>query len=471
MNTDAIDASDGAPQKRVPPHDLDAEAAVLSAVLLDRDALDRVIDSLTPEHFYAERHRRIYGAILDLDAKGIAIDLVTLKAALADADRLQQIGGAAYLGQLIDSTPSVLHVEDHARRVIELHRKRRMIEVCQRIAAEGFGETGPADAWLQEAEQRVYAAASAGTSDETASEVHEIVSATWQDIEHRRDGEAVPGVPTGFASVDRILGGWTRGEVHVLAARPGNGKTAFALQAGAKVATAGTGVVFFSCEMRRRQLGERLIAQASGADLRDLARGNLDSARWSKVAAAVDRLSQIPMVIDDRPGQTLASIRSGIRRHAAKLRRHRQDLGLGLVIVDYLQLLRGERRKGDTRENEVSELSRGLKLIAGEYDVPLLLLSQLNREIERREDKRPKLSDLRDSGAIEQDAYAVLFLYREDVYRPDPRQHDGLAELIVAKHRNGPTGTLGFRFTERSTRFDETDDEITEWRHRAAGDR
>ncbi|MEB2312127.1 MAG: replicative DNA helicase [Sorangiineae bacterium] len=464
---------------RVPPHDLDAEGAVLSAILLDPGSFDTVQHVLEPEHFYSDANRWIFEAVLAL-AQGPhrVVDVVAVAGWLRDRERLQQIGGTPYLAQLADATPAVANVEVHAKTIREKYRLRQLIATCQRFAAEGYGDCGPVQDFIDQAEQSVFELA---RTDETTTLVtlraavegaFEIISAA------ALHGGGVSGIPSGFTQLDEKCSGLHPGDLYVVAGRPGMGKTAFVLNLAVNVAKSravalaanadpyeeapveepGDGVVFFSLEMPRAQLASRLLASEARVDVSRLRSGRLGPEDWNKLTEAAGRLSQMPLWLDDTPAITLLDVRARLRRLQAEIARGAPSATptkrIGVVAIDYLQLMQG-RRDAQSREQEISELSRGLKQLAKEMGVAVVALSQLNRSVETRntKDKRPQLSDLRESGAIEQDADTILFIYRDEYYFKDSEQK-GRAEVIIAKQRNGPTGRIQTRYTSEYTRFD-----------------
>jgi replicative DNA helicase len=464
---------------RVPPNELDAEAAVLSAVLLDADAFDRVQEVLAPEHFYADANRRIYEAVLDLkSAAGQPVDIVSVATWLRDRNRLAQVGGTPYLAQLADATPAVAHVENHARLIREKWRLRQLISTCQRFAAEGYAGCEDVQAFIDSAEQSIFDIARVPSTSSIVSAKDAIHKAFDILTETARRGGGVTGIETGFRELDRMCSGLHRGDLYIVAGRPGMGKTAFVLNLCVNVASPrpvepradgdqyfeapaeqpGEGVLFCSLEMPREQLAARLLASEARVDMSGIRSGRPQREDWPKLTEAAARLSRLPLWIDDTPALTLLDLRAKIRRLQAEIARgdsHVPAKSLGLVAIDYLQLMQGRRDAG-SREQEISELSRGLKALAKEMGVPVLALSQLNRAVETRttKDKRPQLSDLRESGAIEQDADAIFFIYRDFYYFKENAEKRGVAEIIVAKQRNGPTGTFETRYTEAYVRFD-----------------
>jgi len=464
---------------RVPPNELDAEAAVLSAVLLDADAFDRVQEVLAPEHFYADANRRIFEAVLELkESAGQPVDIVSVAAWLRDRNRLAQVGGTPYLAQLADATPAVAHVEHHAKLIREKWRLRQLIATCQKVVAEGYSGCEDVQAFIDSAEQAVFDIGRVASSTSVISAKDAIHRAFDILTETARRGGGVTGIETGFRELDRLCSGIHRGDLYIVAARPGMGKTAFVLNLAVNVASPkgvrsegegesyfeaapeepGYGVLFCSLEMPREQLAARLLASEARVDMSGIRSGRPQREDWPKLTEAAARLSRLPLWIDDTPALTLLDLRAKIRRLQAEIARgdsHVPAKGLGLVAVDYLQLMQG-RRDAHSREQEISELSRGLKQLAKEMQVPVVALSQLNRAVETRttKDKRPQLSDLRESGAIEQDADTIVFIYRDFYYFKDNQERRGIAEIIVAKQRNGPTGTFETRYTDTYTRFD-----------------
>ncbi len=467
---------------RVPPHDLDAEAAVLSAILIERDALDKVLETLQPEHFYSEANRRIYEAAVELSSKGTPVDIVSVAGALRDRERLSQVGGSAYLAQLVDSVPSVAHVETYARMVKEKWRVRQLIATCQKVAAEGYGNVGEVQAFIDGAEQAVYEIARMPEAS-SVQRIEPIIRSVFEQItELARRGERITGVPTGFERLDGKTAGLHDGELTIVAARPGMGKTSFVLNVAVNVASPktiaepgseggledlgvgeareepGMGVVVFSLEMPREQLASRMVCSEGRVDVGKMRQGFLQDRDWNSLTQAASFLYRLPIWIDDTPSLGVLELRAKVRRLQAEYDRPSPEGGLGrrigLVVVDYLQLMSGNQYTS-SREQEISEISRGLKRLAKELRVPVIALSQLNRAVETRgtKDKRPQLSDLRESGAIEQDADNIVFIFRDDYYEAESDQR-GIAELIIAKQRNGPTGKVKVRFEAAYTRFD-----------------
>lgn len=457
---------------RVPPADLDAEAAVLSAVMLSTEAFDQVQEALEPKHFYTDANRRIFEAIIELATASRPIDTISVATFLRDRGRLELVGGTPYLARLVDATPAVAHVGEHARTVREKWRLRSLIATCQRVAVEGYGDCGDVQTFVDEAEQSIFELARAKAESSVVPLRMAVQSAFHVLSEARTRGGGVTGFSTGFIELDKRTSGLHKGDLYIVAGRPGMGKTSFVLNLATNVAAprrvptrdgghvneAGFGVAFFSLEMPREQLAARMLASEAKVNMASLRSGQVTANDWNKLTDAAARLSRLPLWLDDTPAISLMDLRAKVRRLQADMKRNENGpTELGLVAIDYLQLMAG--RKGVTsREQEISEISRGLKQLAKEMGVPVIALSQLNRSVETRttKDKRPQLSDLRESGAIEQDADAIFFIYRDEYYFQDSADK-GVAEIICAKQRNGPTGTIKVKFAAEFTRFDNLD--------------
>ena len=447
---------------RVPPHDLNAEAAVLASAILDQGAIDLVSATLRPEHFYSEANRRIYEAAVTLSLGGIAVDVVSVASQLRATDRLQQVGGTTYLAQLVDAVPAVSHIETYAKTIVELWRLRELIRTCETIKAEAFGPVGNIQEFLDRSEHDVYRIAHTGATS-TRRVAGAIIRDVFARIKANADqGKRIAGTPTGFERLDRMMCGLIDGELTIVAARPGIGKTSIAMNMAINVAApvnegeTQIGVAVFSLEMPQEQLAMRLVCSEGRVDLGRMRQGVLHDRDWDNLTQAAGFIYQLPLWIDDKPAINLLELRASVRQMQAEYNKERSDgtyeRRIGLVVIDYLQLMRGVERI-PSREQEIAEISRGLKQMAKELKVPVMALAQLNRELEKRSDKRPQLSDLRDSGAIEQDADNIIFLYRDEYYDPES-EAKGIAELIIGKQRNGPTGTVKVRFDGPFTRFD-----------------
>lgn len=470
MRVDGAEAAGFALEDRVPPQDLMAEAAVLSAVLLSRDTLDKIQPIVSPEHFYSDANRKIYEAFADLSANDRPIDILTVRSWLDDRGMLQRVGGARYLAEILDTVPAVTNVDDYARRIKEKWRLRELIATCRRVTAEGYGTVEDVQKFIDAAEQSVYDIARTPEST-TIMPIKDVIKATFIRLDEAvKRGNRITGTPTGFSKLDKLTGGLNEGDLVIVAARPGMGKTSLVLNMAVNVALpkmvntddadgqttsrleAGAGVAVFSLEMPREQLAARLLCSEGRVDVSKLRQGYLQKEDWTKLTKAAGELARLPIWLDDTSDLSVLELRAKVRRIQAM----QADQGrLGLVMIDYLQLMSGNP-KVSSREQQISEISRNLKKLAKDLSVPVVALSQLNRAVETRgtKDKRPQLSDLRESGAIEQDADTIIFIYRDDYYNPEDPAVAGLAELIVAKQRNGPTGRLKVKFTKSCTRFD-----------------
>jgi replicative DNA helicase len=439
----------GAEAARVPPHDLDAERAVIGAMLVSETAVAVVAERLAAEDFYSEVHRIIYGAMMRLYSRGEPIDQLTLTNELRSVNEFERIGGRPYVFQIVESVPTAANAGRYADIVRGKALLRAIIDVGSRITEDAFREPEDVSEALDSAEQLVY-----GVSNRTLRErlapVSELAPGALEMIQrlYEQEGE-VTGVETGFEDLDRLTTGFHKSDLIILAARPAMGKTALSLNAiwhasGEKKMP----VAIFSLEMSKEQLVQRLISQTTRIPAQALRSGNVKAEDWPKLVRGVAEVSRAPIWIDDTAGVTLMEIRAKVRRLASQLN-VAGEMPLSLVVVDYLQLMIGQGNRAENRQQEIAEISRGLKMLAKELDVPVIALSQLNRDPERRQDKRPQLSDLRESGALEQDADVVMFIHRDDA---DPSKK-GLADLIVAKHRNGPTDTLPLTFLPHLTQF------------------
>ncbi len=430
---------------RRPPASMEAEEAVLGAILLQGAALDRVADWLRPEDFYREAHGKIFRAMLDLYQRREPVDLVTVTSRLQHKDVLGQVGGPVMLTELSEQVGSAANIEYYARLVQERSILRRLIGRCEEIAASCYEPIEDVPELLDWAEGQIFEIAES-TMRAGIVAVGPLAGAelaTLQAIGER--GELVTGVASGFLDLDKYTAGWQPSDLIVVAARPSMGKTALALNLAFNAAEKGVAVAFFSLEMAKEQLVRRLLGALAQVDSARLRRAFLSREDWDNLRAAARQLERLSMVIDDSPAATVLDIR-------AKCRRLKAEDKLGLVIIDYLQLMRG-RRDLSSREQEISEISRSLKALAKELNVPVIALSQLNRKLEDRPNKRPQLADLRESGAIEQDADVVVFIYRDEVYREESPDQ-GKAEIIIGKQRNGPTGKLMLAYRGRLVRFD-----------------
>jgi len=430
--------------ERLPPHNLEAEQSVLGSLLIDRDAVIRVASFLKPDDFFRSAHATIFQAIVDLYNRREPPDFVTVVDELERRERLEEVGGVAYITELMNAVPTAVHVEYYGRIVERTATLRRLIEAGSEIVRIGYDESLDIDEALERAEQAIFDVSQRrSTRDFTPiAEILEHYFDKLDAIQHQRG--TVVGVPTGFADLDKLTGGLQRSDLIILAARPSVGKTSFQLGIAHNAAVQyGKTVAIFSLEMSAEQLVQRLLAMETGVDSHRLRLGLINDDEWDQISRAFGRLAEAKIFIDDTPSINIMELRSKARRLMA-------EHGVDLIIVDYLQLAQG--RRAENRVQEISDISRSLKGLARELNVPVLALSQLSRAVESRTDHRPMLSDLRESGSIEQDADIVMFIYREDVYDPDTEKK-GIAEIIVAKHRNGPTDTISLRFFDRTARF------------------
>jgi replicative DNA helicase len=442
----------GAEAARVPPHDLDAERAVIGAMLVSETAIAVVAERLAAEDFYSEVHRIIYGAMMRLYSRGEPIDQLTLTNELRSVNEFERIGGRPYVFQIVESVPTAANAGRYADIVRGKALLRAIIDVGSRITEDAFREPENVSEALDSAEQLVY-----GVSNRTLREhlapVSELAPGALEMIQrlYEQEGE-VTGVETGFEDLDRLTTGFHKSDLIILAARPAMGKTALSLNAiwhaaGEKKMP----VAIFSLEMSKEQLVQRLISQTTRIPAQALRSGNVKAEDWPKLVRGVAEVSRAPIWIDDTAGVTLMEIRAKVRRLASQLN-VAGEIPLSLVVVDYLQLMVGQGNRAENRQQEIAEISRGLKVLARDLDVPVLAVAQLSRAVEARHDKRPLLSDLRDSGAIEQDADMVMFLYRDEYYNSES-DDKGIAEIIVGKHRNGPTGKVQLAWMEQYTKF------------------
>ena len=430
---------------RVPPHNLEAEESVLGAMLLSRDAIAAAIERCSASDFYRPSHSQIFEAITDLYGRGEPVDVVTVAEQLRRAGALLDVGDTPALVSLQSNTPAISSAGRYAAIVEEHALLRRLIGVSQEISEMAFALPNDVTDAVDRAESMVFEVAQRRTTDSVA-QLQELLSQSLDRLEELYGrGESITGVPTGFSLLDTQLAGLQPSNLIVVGARPSVGKTAFALNIAAHAALSGTQVLFFSLEMSHLELAQRVLCAESRVDASRMRNGRLLESDWSKISKAIGRIGDAPLHIDDNPNVTVMDIR-------ARARRMKSRGGLGLVIVDYLQLMTG-RSQAESRQVEISEISRGLKILARELEIPVIALSQLSRNLESRADKRPMLADLRESGAIEQDADVVMFLYRDDVYNKEMSDRRGTAEVILAKHRNGPTGMVDLAFIDSYARF------------------
>lgn len=431
------------PFNRLPPQSPDAEMSVLGAVLIHGEAVARAVELLEPADFYEEAHRVVYEACIHLFNQAQPVDVVTVGEVLRQQNALDRIGGLPYLMELASLVPTAAHVDHYARMVKDSATLRRLIDTATRLVTESYrGEQGARDL-LDWAQQELFQLSQPGQRD--VVRLHDVLIETFNRLEqlYENKGKLV-GVPTGFHDLDRITAGLQRSDLIIVAARPSMGKTMLCLNLARHVAVhEKVPVAVFSLEMSREQLAMRLLSAESELPAHRLRTGELDGEMWGQLSRALGHLSEAPIFIDDTPGLSALELR-------AKARQLKVQHKIGVVIVDYMQLMQG--RRAENRQQEISDISRSLKALARELDIPVVALSQLSRAVESRNDKRPMLSDLRESGAIEQDADIVAFLYREDYYTKEAENPD-VTELIVAKQRNGPTGTINLLFKRDIGKF------------------
>lgn len=433
---------------RIPPHDLDAEQATLGSIMLNPNALNEIIDIIQFESFYAEKHRIIFKAMIDLFSQSEPIDLLSLSTSLKNRGQLEQIGGRAYLTDLTNSVPASTNIKHYAKIVYRKALMRKLIEAGEHLATVGFSETDEdVESLMDEAEKRVFSITGDPKGQKFVS-IKQVVAETMEEIEKLRESkEGLRGVSTGFPGLDNILAGLQKSDLIILAARPSVGKTTLALDIARNAAVKhGVPVGIFSLEMSAHQLTQRMLAAHARVDAFKLRTGrNLPDNDFMKLSGSLDELSKAPIYIDDQAGNSIVKMKSVARRL-------KSEFGLGLIVIDYLQLM-STSKNYDSMVNQVTEISRSLKGLARELDVPVLALSQLSRAVESRGGK-PRLSDLRDSGSIEQDADVVMFIHRED--RAGTRtdaESTGIAEILVEKHRNGPLGKVDLFFDEKNSTF------------------
>lgn len=434
-------------EERIPPQNIEAEQSVLGAMLLSREAIDKAGEILSEGDFYRPDNRIIFSAIMDLHSRNEAVDLVTVTEELRRMGKLDAIGGTTAITALSNAVPTAANVVYHAKIVEEKALRRQLINAATEVAASGYEEEADIAQTIDQAEQKILAVANRKHAGGVVK-IKDIVKSAMARIEELYDSkDAYTGLPTGFTDFDKMTSGLQPSDLIIVAARPSMGKSSLVLNIAEHVALkGGKSVAFFSLEMSKEQLVQRLLCSEAGIDASRLRIGQLQESEWPNLVSAADKLSSAKIMMDDTPGMTALEMRS-------KARRWKNENGLDLIIVDYLQLMQGSsKRASDNRQQEMSDISRSLKGLARELNVPVIALSQLSRSVEQRTSKRPMLSDLRESGALEQDADIVCFIYRDDYYNPDTEQKN-VAELIVAKHRNGPVGTVQLFFRKDITRF------------------
>ena len=431
---------------KVPPHDLEAEQAIIGSMLTDRDAVISAIEILKEEDFYREDNKAIYTAILNLYNRAEPIDIITVKAELESMGKFEQVGGLEYLAELPEKVPTTANAMKYIKIVEEKSTLRRLIKTANEIIELGYSPTEDVEDIMEGAEKKIFNIMQEKNQKGYAPIKDVLVESFTKLEELYNRKQHITGVPSGFTELDYRTAGFHGSELILIAARPAMGKTAFALNIATNAAVkANVPVAVFSLEMSKEQLVNRILCSESMVDSNKVRTGKLEEDDWTKLAGAIGPLSEAEIFIDDTPGINITEIR-------AKCRKLKLEKNIGMVVIDYLQLIQGSNKRGGSREQEISEISRSLKILAKELDVPVIALSQLSRAAEQRPDHRPMLSDLRESGAIEQDADIVMFLYRDDYYNQDSDKKD-IAEIIIAKHRGGSTGTVELLWLGSYTKF------------------
>ena len=441
---------------KLPPQNIDAEQSVLGGVLVENEAFNKILEYITQEDFYREAHRKIFLGMVELFNKNEPVDLITLTEVLKKRNHLEDVGGAAYLASLVDNITTASNISYYAKIVREKSVIRKLITTATEIVTSGYEDSKDVKDLLDEAEKSIFEITGRQIKP-SFLDLKSVLKESMKTIERLYERkEFVTGVPTGFGELDRLTAGLQPADLIVVAGRPSMGKTAFCLNIAQYAAIeANIPVAIFSLEMSKEQIALRMICSEGRVDAHRLRRGFLDKEDWKKLITAIDVLSQAPIFIDDTPALTALEMR-------AKARRLKAEHNLGLLIVDYLQLMRG-RGSSDNREQEISDISRSLKALAKELNLPIVALSQLNRRVEDRPNKRPQLADLRESGAIEQDADVIAFIYREELYNRSDEDVKGIAEILVGKQRNGPTGDIKLTFVDKYTRFENFSPRVDEF--------
>ena len=431
--------------ERIPPHNEEAERSVLGAVMLNKDVLSEVLEEVTADDFYNESHREIFRAIWELYKDNVAVDMLTVCEELKKRKSLDMAGGRAYIATLTAEVPSTANAVEYAKIVAEKATLRQMIKTSEDITETGYDAKMAAGEILDYAESGIFKIAQKRQKNDYAK-IQDVLLNNIKIIDAAsQNKDKIVGIPTGFKDIDEKTSGLQRSDLIIVAARPAMGKTAFALNIAQQSAVkAGSSVIIFSLEMSKEQLGQRLLAMQARVEMQKLKQGDLDRKDWDRITMALDELNNTKIVIDDTPGISIMEMRN-------KCRRLKAEQGLDLVVIDYLQLM-SMQGKSDNRQQEISTISRNLKLLAREMDCPVIVLSQLSRAPEQRQDHRPILSDLRESGSIEQDADIVIFLYRDDYYNENTDK-PGVCEVNIAKHRSGPTDKVELTWVSRYTKF------------------
>ncbi|NJO80858.1 MAG: replicative DNA helicase [Cyanobacteria bacterium RM1_2_2] len=430
---------------RLPPQNVDAEEAILGGILLDPEAIGRVVEILRPEAFYISAHQEVYRAAIALQTQGRPTDLMSVTSWLHDHGVLDKIGGQGRLAELVDRTISAVNIDQYAQLVMEKYLRRKLIQVGTEVTQLGYETTTPIEKVLDQSEQKIFSITQARPQQSLVA-TSDILTTTFSDIESRSLGLVLPGISCGFYDLDALTQGFQRSDLIIAAGRPAMGKTSFCLGIARNIAAFHKlPIAVFSLEMSKEQLVYRLLSSEAQVESGRLRAGRISQNEWEPMGHAISVLSQLPIFIDDTPNISVAEMRSKSRRLQAE-----QGGALGLILIDYLQLMEGSG--SDNRVQELSKVTRSLKGLARELQVPIIALSQLSRGVESRTNKRPMMSDLRESGSIEQDADLILMLYRDEYYNPDTPDR-GIAEVIITKHRNGPVGTIKLLFEPQFTRF------------------
>lgn len=428
---------------KIPPHNIEVEKSILGAFLIDKDSLIRVAHFLKAEHFYDKRHQILYQAIVDLFMAGVPIDLLTIVDYLKKKKDLKIVGGRAYIAELINSVPTSAHAEEYAKIIKETALRRNLITASAIITNLAFDESKSTASVLNEAQQELFSVSVQGI-DKGFIHIRDLLEKSYEEAAQANINESgITGISTGFRDLDALLGGLQKSDLLIVGARPAMGKTSFALDLVRNIAMKQKKVAFFSLEMSNLQLTARLSSMQSGVGLWETRTGKLSDDEFTRLSEAYGILSELSIYIDDTPGSNIVEIRT-------KARRLYLEQGIDAIFVDYLQLIQGNNREG--RVQEVSQISQELKNMARELQVPVVALSQLSRKVEERNDKMPQLSDLRDSGSIEQDADVVMFIHREEYYDPDTDKK-GITDISIAKHRNGPVGNVELTFVKEMASF------------------
>jgi replicative DNA helicase len=430
---------------RLPPQNIDAEESILGGILLDPEAISRVAELLRPEAFYISAHQEIYRAALTLNSQGKPTDLMSVTSWLHDQGLLEKVGGQSRMAQLVDRTVSAVNIDQYAQLVTDKYLRRKLIQVGNEVAHLGYETNTALEKILDQSEQKVFGITQARPNQSLVSTA-DILTSTFMDIEGRSLGTVLPGISCGFYDLDAMTQGFQRSDLIIAAGRPSMGKTSFCLGIAYNIAAVHKlPIAVFSLEMSKEQLIYRLLSSEVKIESGRLRAGRISQNEWEPLTHAIGRLSQLPIFIDDTPNISVTEMRSKARRLQAE-----QGGALGLILVDYLQLMEGSG--SENRVQELSRVTRSLKGLARELNVPIIALSQLSRGVESRTNKRPMMSDLRESGSIEQDADLIIMLYRDEYYNPDTPDR-GIAEIIITKHRNGPVGTVKLLFEPQFTKF------------------